>query len=520
MNKSKRILKVPQESFLRNKLRKETRLLVETTGLLPPAPFVVMEQMAIDLLKKLDISEEYIDFTIVLLGNESWRPTVEATPFHRRLLLLPQCLKDNVKCKGVFDELGLNCAGCKACPIDDILIEAESLGYATLVAEGTTVAIGLVEEGAIDAVIGVSCMPVLQRSFEPVSNAAVPVIGLPLMYDGCENTKVDLKWMYDEIRVFNQNPANEPISISGLKLNLETFFSNGSMDNVFSTKDKTDRIAKEFMQIGGQRMRPLLAALAYQAYAADLKEEILYSLSLIIECFHKASLIHDDIEDDSDYRYEEPTAHKKYGIPMAINTGDYLIGKGYQSISELPVEGRIIAKALQQVSQSHLMLTRGQGDDILFNSDEIKPGVEQTLQVFRNKTGEAIKVALLLGAILGDAAESDLAVLKQFSDYFGIAYQIRDDINEFVEENSHEKIADFPFFISLVNEKIPDVHISDLAHFRKMVVDNKLDKVATTYLDDYTQKCYAELDKLQNAKLRLSLYGVLGKVFKSVLIDE
>ena len=85
-------------------------------------------------------------------------------------------------------------------------------------AEGTTVAIGLVEEGAIDAVIGVSCMPVLQRSFSAVTNAAVPVIGLPLMYDGCENTKIDTKWLYDEIRAYNENMNMQPISSSNLKL--------------------------------------------------------------------------------------------------------------------------------------------------------------------------------------------------------------------------------------------------------------------------------------------------------------
>ena len=75
MNKSKRILKVPKESFLRNTLRKATRELVAKEKLLPPAPFHVMEQMAIDLLQKLNYSQEYIDFTIVLLGNESWRTT-------------------------------------------------------------------------------------------------------------------------------------------------------------------------------------------------------------------------------------------------------------------------------------------------------------------------------------------------------------------------------------------------------------------------------------------------------------
>uniref|UniRef100_UPI0032174F56 polyprenyl synthetase family protein n=1 Tax=uncultured Draconibacterium sp. TaxID=1573823 RepID=UPI0032174F56 len=516
MKKSKRILKVPQESFLRNKLRKETRLLAGKHNLLPPVSFNVLEQLGTDLLKQIGVAEEYIDFTIVLLGNESWRKTVEATPFHRRLLLLPQCLKNNTSCKGVFDELGLNCAGCKACPIDDILVNAEELGYATLVAEGTTVAIGLVEEGSIDAVIGVSCMPVLQRSFEPVSNAAVPVIGLPLMYDGCENTKIDIQWLLEEVKCFDPNPNYQPISTTGIKAKIQNFFANGEIEKYFSEINISEKFAKEFLQIGGQRMRPLIASLAYLAYSDSENDEIIYPLSLIIECFHKASLVHDDIQDDADFRYETETAHKKYGIPQAINIGDYLIGKGYKIFSELPVKNELIIKGLRQISESHIKLTQGQGNDILFNQQQHKPGIEEILEIFRHKTGEAIKVALLLGAILGEADDTELQILANFSDLFGISYQIRDDLNEFGEPHPKEKTADFPLLVAMLNGQATSKTFRSVAEFRKQILASDLHSKAEEILNQYVQKCYAELDKLQNAKLRLSLYGILGKLFKPI----
>lgn len=514
MNKSKRILKVPKESFVRNKLRKETRLLVEEVKLQPPASFERMEQLAIDLLDKLNISEEYIDFTIVLLGNESWRKIVESTPFSRRLLLLPQCLKNNTSCKGEFDELGLICAGCKACPIDDLLLKAEEMQYATLVAEGTTVAIGLVEEGSIDAVIGVSCMPVLQRSFEPVSNAAVPVIGLPLMYDGCENTKIDTKWLLDEITVYKDDKDHRPISISGLKGKVQNFFENGQLDSFFQTGDKTEELAKEYLRVGGQRMRPLIAVLSYLAYSNSVDENILNALSLIIESFHKASLIHDDIEDDADYRYGLDTAHKKYGTPQAINTGDYLVGKGYRVLAGLPVANHIMAKLLKQISDSHIKLTQGQGADILFNTGVSKYGIDETLDIFRNKTGEAIKVALLAGAILGEAGDSELQILNEFADLFGVSYQIRDDLNEFKEQNEAEKVADFPFLMAILNDQKIKFGSSEVIEFRSLIKENRLDVKAEEMLKDFVEKSYVQLDKLQNERLRLSLYGVLGKVFK------
>ncbi|MCF6332436.1 MAG: polyprenyl synthetase family protein [Draconibacterium sp.] len=523
MNKSKRILKVPQESFLRNILRKESRILVQREKLLPPGRFETLEKLASQLVEKLEISENYIDFAIVLIGNETWRETVKATPINRRLLLLPQCLKNNDTCKGVFDKLGLNCAGCKGCLIDDILINAEQLGYSTLVAEGTTVAVGLVEEGAIDAVIGVSCMPVLQRSFEPVSNAAVPVIGLPLMYNGCDSTKIDYKWLLDEIKSFEENTDLKPLSVSLLKSRVQEYFSEESVKLFFPESGEAEQLAKGYLLIGGQRMRPLMAVLSYLAYSKKDSETILSSLSMIIECFHKASLVHDDIEDDADFRYNKETAHKTHGIPVAINVGDYLIGKGYQILSNLPVDDGLIAKCLKKIALSHVKLTQGQGADILLNSRKNDLDTEKAFRIFKLKTGEALKVALLLGAILGGAEENEVEILEQFSDLFGIAYQIRDDLNEFHENNKEEKINDFPFLIALLNDSYSEKNnilsekaLVDIGEFRKQIVVENLILKAENILNGYVDKCYSQLDELQNAKLRLSLYGVLGKIFKPI----
>jgi geranylgeranyl pyrophosphate synthase len=527
MNKSKRILKVPQESFLRNKLRKESRLLVQREKLLPPGRFEILEKLAIQLISELKISEEYIDFAIVLIGNETWRETVKATPINRRLLLLPQCLKNNATCQGVFDELGLNCAGCKGCLIDDILINAEHLGYSTLVAEGTTVAVGLVEEGAIDAVIGVSCMPVLQRSFEPVSNAAVPVIGLPLMYDGCDNTKIDNKWLLDEINSFEENTDLKPLSVSLLKNRVQEYFSEENVQLFFPESGETEQLAKEYMSLGGQRMRPLMSVLSYLAYAQNDDETIVSSLSMIIESFHKASLVHDDIQDNADFRYNTETIHKKHGIAVAINVGDFFIGKGYQILSNLPVNDKLMAKCLKKVALSHVKLTQGQGADILLNSHTNDFNTENALRIFKLKTGEALKVALLLGSILGGADDSEVEILEQFSDVFGISYQIRDDLNEFKEHNKDEKINDFPFLIAILNEYFSKNKVSAPEHsfiqvdeFRKQITDKNLITETEAILNIHLEKCYSELDKLQNAKLRLSLYGVLGKIFKPINANE
>ncbi|QIA09471.1 polyprenyl synthetase family protein [Draconibacterium halophilum] len=527
MKETNGILKVPEESFVRNKMRQASATMIEKFELRPPVNILRLEQLAKELVSEQEVSEKYIPFAMVLLGNESWRKTVKATPMNRRLLLLPQCLNNKEKCEGMFDELGLNCAGCKACPIDDILIEAESKGYANLVAEGTTVAVGLVEEGSIDAVIGVSCMPVLQRSFEPVSNAAVPVIGIPLLFDGCEDTRADIKWILDEMRSYEADKKHQPISVSLLKKRIEGYFTKENVGKYIPARDKTEQIAQEYLLIDGQRIRPLLTALSYLAYSNNDNEELLQSLTLIIECFHKASLIHDDIEDNANQRYNTLTAHSKYGVPQAINAGDFLIGKGYELLSDLDASNETIINCLRFIASSHIQLTRGQGVDILFNDGKIQLQPDEIIEVFKNKTGEAIKVALLLGAIVGGAGKQEQKVLEQFADYMGIAYQIRDDLNEFDEQHPEEKTGDYPFLLALLNKhfaeqnkETPALLLKQVAEFRKLIDKTNIGKEAKSFLQSYVDSCYAELDKLNNAKLRLSLYGVMGKIFKTETTNE
>ncbi len=520
MGEKKQISKVPQDPRLLKQFREEAGRVVRENKILPPAPFDTLVHLAKIVIGNLNVSDEYTDFATVVVGNEIWRDTVKATPYNRRLLLLPQCLKNTSSCRAILDELGLICAGCKSCLIDEVLTVAEGLGYATLVAEGTTVAIGLVEEGAIDAVIGVSCMSVLQSAFEPVSEAAVPVIGIPLLYEGCKDTQVDKSWVLDEIRSFQQNDNVAPLSVSLLKIKVKAFFTDEALGKLFNGTNKVEQFAKEIMLVGGQRMRPLMAALSYSAYTPDINDDVLLSVAQIIECFHKASLIHDDIQDSDDQRYNSETLHKKYGIPVAINVGVFLIGKGYRLIAGLPVPDKIISESLQMISLSHIRLTEGQNDDITLNFGDRDFTTKRAIRIFELKTGEAVKVALLLGAIAGGASEKEIKTLEIFSDAFGVAYQIRDDLNEFEEKNETEKIDDFPFLMALINELPQWEEVANVADFRKKVEQEELVKKAKEFLNLYTRKCYAELDNLENLKLRLSLYGIMGKLFKTFDLND
>lgn len=511
---------VPQDAMLRNRLRSEVRKLIATHPVQPPVEFTALKLMAENLLAKLGVDKGYLNFAIVLLGNETWREVVAATPYNRRLLLLPQCLRKTESCKGEMDVLGLICAGCKACNIEGLLNEAELLGYTCLVAEGTTVAVGLVEEGAIDAVIGVTCMDVLKRSYEKVSQAAVPVLGIPLLNNGCDNTRADEQWLKQELHQLNRTGLNRPISVSELKEKIHDLFTRNEVKSYFPFNDPTAQKALSMLNLGGQRMRPLIAVLAYQAYAPVIDEETEIFLSLIIECFHKASLIHDDIEDDDDFRYNHKTLHKSHGVPVAINVGDYLIGKGYQLLAALKIDPASKANALTVVAASHVTLSSGQGADLDLKNHLFETSLDDLERIYVKKTGEAIKVALLLGAIAGGAAQSELKYLTTFADHFGIAYQIRDDLNEFEETGVKDDISDFAYLAALLadnnkrkrGEPVNGLTIEDMI---KEVHQQDIVKIASAALKKHVGACREQLGLLENLPLKLALYRVMAKIFNA-----
>ena len=518
------ILEVPQKALVRNSLRKAARELVALRGILPPASFTLISQLAAEVIHLTNTDIRFTEFAMVVCGNEIWRPVVAATPYNRRLLLIPQCLKSDSNCSAVVDQLGLICAGCQSCQIDSILQKAELLGYATLVAEGTTVAVNLVQEGAIDAVIGVSCMSVLQKSFEPVSRAAVPVIGIPLLFEGCAETDVDNFWLNEEMENYSENDSMRTISVSALKESVKQFILLEILNKVFGEpNDPTCQMAIQSMLTGGQRIRPLLTALAYSAYAETVSEELMASLAVVVECFHKASLIHDDVEDNDDFRYDTETIHKLNGTAVAINTGDFLLGKGYELLGQLPLSPSKLAACYQLVAAGHVALSLGQGADLLASSHKTILSLDQQLEIFERKTGSAIRVALMLGAIAADVPVNDLTILKTFSGVFGMAYQIKDDLDEFREANEHTHPADYPLLLSLLAQNTEAGAASEtirLFYFENnrvqldaLIREKGIDQKADQLLQEYTAKAYSELNKLENLKMKLSLYTVMGKIF-------
>jgi geranylgeranyl pyrophosphate synthase len=174
------------------------------------------------------------------------------------------------------------------------------------------------------------------------------------------------------------------------------------------------------------------------------------------------------------------------------------------------------------VANGHVALSLGQGADLLASSQHSILSLNKQLEIFERKTGSAIRVALLLGATAANASEHDLKILKSFSAHFGMAYQIKDDLDEYRESNEHTRVADYPLMLSLLAENAPelineDLRIAYAGNDKQQVSDwiesHRIVEKAEILLQEHTSKAYNELDQLGNLRMKLSLYTVLGKIF-------
>jgi hypothetical protein len=192
---------VPRGRADRDRVLATVREYVAEHAFDPPLTFNELHEHSGAILRSMELGNEYRDWVTVVLNSETWRPAVAATPPDRRLLLLPQCLRDHANCPGEIDEWGLVCKGCGRCVIHSLKAEAEALGYVVLVSEGTAAVLALVKSGQVRAFVGSSCMSTLEKVFPVVSMVGVPAIAVPLLYDGCINTALDVDWLTDAMRL-------------------------------------------------------------------------------------------------------------------------------------------------------------------------------------------------------------------------------------------------------------------------------------------------------------------------------
>ena len=518
---------------------KAVRHYVAEQTLAPPAPLEELKEHADKLVAAMGWKEIYRDYVGVLINNELWRETLASVPYERRLLMMPKCLRVESRCPAPFDEFGLLCKQCGLCTIQDLQEEAERLGYAALVAEGSAIVMSLIQTGKIDAIVGVSCIPVLERAFPYMEAAAVPGVAIPLLQDDCIDTTVDEDWIWDYIHLTSDDKTRR-LDLTSLRDEVDSWFTVKSLTRIMGEADgETESIAQEWLARSGKRWRPFLTVSAFEALRADtgkaLPEDI-KKIAVAIECFHKASLIHDDIEDNDTERYGEKTLHEEHGIAVALNVGDLLIGEGYRLIGESSVGAKQQVAMLQATAMGQKQLCRGQGAELVWQQKPSPMKSIEVLDIFRKKTAPAFEVALRLGAIYaGEEQHEEVSeVLAAYSENLGIAYQIRDDLSDLGAKGetndlvglrpslllavAHEraKADQKEILTSVWQRKLPEG--STFAEIEAMYTELKATDRADTLLTTYKEEAIRSLRDLENANLKGLLRRVIGKIFNETVV--
>lgn len=530
---------IPQTKIERDYFLENIKQYVEKDNPVPPMPLDELEEHAKEILKRMGREGEktYLHYTAVCLNNEMWRETLAEIPYERRLLLMPKCLRVEEKCPAPFDEFGLLCKQCGLCTIQDFQNEAERLGYAVLVAEGSAIVMSLIQTGQIEAIVGISCLPVLERTFPYVEAAAIPSIAVPLLQDDCINTTVDNDWVWEYIHLTSEDKTRR-LDLNALHKEVMSWFTVEAIEEIMGPAEGAqERIAREWLARDGKRWRPYLTVAAYQALREDRGEPIPDDIKKIVfasELFHKASLIHDDIEDEDHGRYDQPTLHVEHGIPVALNAGDLLIGEGYRMIAESSISDAQKGEMLMVASAGQRELCRGQGAELVWARDPKPLKSKQVLEIFRQKTAPAFEVALKLGASYAGRLDEVSEVLEKFSENMGIAYQIQDDMDDLGEDagdNELDKMRpsvllavarerargdDKTLMESLWSHKdLEDVSIHKI---RRLAQEVEADNKCLLLLETYKETAVRSLAELEDANLKGLLRRVMGKIFNDLEI--
>lgn len=180
-------------------------------------------------------------------------------------------------------------------------------------------------------------------------------------------------------------------------------------------------------QATGKRIRPLLLLLCTAASRGDWQKAL--PAAAAVEFVHNFSLIHDDIEDDSQYRRGRLTVWAKWGLSQGVNAGDALFTLSHLAIHNLSTSfpAETVLHASKLLLETCLRLTQGQFLDISFE-DKTDISLDDYLTMIEGKTAALFATCTQLGSLLGHCDQICQNHYRQFGRYLGLAFQVVDDL--------------------------------------------------------------------------------------------
>lgn len=195
------------------------------------------------------------------------------------------------------------------------------------------------------------------------------------------------------------------------------------IDQLHSRVPLVEKIAEYIVDSGGKRMRPLLVLLTCKALECNDDRRI--PLSALVEFIHTATLLHDDVVDESDMRRGRDTANNKWGNAPSVLVGDFLYTRAFElmvNIGHMDIL-KIYANATNVIAEGEVLQ--------LTNVRNPKITEEQYMTVIKAKTAMLFEAATQSAAILSGATEEQQHMMADYGNYLGLAFQLQDDLLDY-----------------------------------------------------------------------------------------
>jgi len=189
-----------------------------------------------------------------------------------------------------------------------------------------------------------------------------------------------------------------------------------------------EQIGYYIISNGGKRLRPLLVLMAARACGQaddDSYQDNMVKMATIIEFIHTATLLHDDVVDESDMRRGKKTANEEWGNAPSVLVGDFLYSRAFQIMVEV---GSM--QCMQILAETTNIISEGEVQQLI-NCGDPSTSEESYLKVIQYKTAKLFEGAALCGAIVANADAEKQQALADYGTYVGTAFQLIDDVMDY-----------------------------------------------------------------------------------------
>jgi len=276
------------------------------------------------------------------------------------------------------------------------------------------------------------------------------------------------------------------------------------VDDLIKSALKSDmvlinQLVKYIIMAGGKRLRPKLVLLAAKACGYQGSKHI--KLAAIIEFIHTATLLHDDVVDESSLRRGQDTANEIFGNQAAVLTGDFLYSRSFQMMVDIDN-----MQVMQILSDTTNVISEG---EVLQLMNTHKPDISEAeyFEVIYRKTARLFESATELGAVIADSTATIRQAVKHYGKHVGTAFQIIDDVLDFkadkadIGKNIGDDLAEGKVTLPLIqamkmgNNSQKELITQVITDTESDKLDKVIDIIIETKADQYClQKAKEQID--------------------------